>query len=150
MAKSDLLKQAIADAKVVKETALANAKIALQEAFAPQFQRMFAEKLDAELMDEEDDDMAAGAEEMGTGAEGGAEAMGGEEKMAGAEEMGGMPSSVNVGLDFDNDGEWDLQGTLDDEELPADDDDDETDAASDISNVGIGSPHFDKVFFFFK
>ena len=30
MAKSDLLKQAIADAKAVKETALANAKLALQ------------------------------------------------------------------------------------------------------------------------
>ena len=35
MAKSDLLKEAIADAKAVKETALANAKIALEEAFAP-------------------------------------------------------------------------------------------------------------------
>lgn len=32
MAKSDLLKEAIADAKAVKETALANAKMALEEA----------------------------------------------------------------------------------------------------------------------
>jgi hypothetical protein len=56
MAKSDLLKQAIADAKTVKETALANAKIALQEAFAPPLTKeMFAEKLDAGLMDEEDE-----------------------------------------------------------------------------------------------
>ena len=69
MAKSDLLKQAIADAKTVKETALANAKIALQEAFAPRLTRMFAEKLDAGLMDE-DDEAAA----MGAGAEAGAEA----------------------------------------------------------------------------
>jgi len=62
MAKSDLLKQAIADAKTVKETALANAKIALQEAFAPRLTRMFAEKLDSELMDEEDDaDVEMGA-----------------------------------------------------------------------------------------
>ena len=30
----DLLKEAIADAKAVRETALANAKIALEEAFA--------------------------------------------------------------------------------------------------------------------
>ena len=79
MAKSDLLKQAIADAKTVKETALANAKIALQEAFAPRLTRMFAEKLDAGLMDEEDESaVEAGAEagaEMGAerGAEAGAE-----------------------------------------------------------------------------
>jgi hypothetical protein len=145
MAKSDLLKQAIADAKVVKETALANAKIALQEAFAPQFQRMFAEKLDAELMDEEDDDMAAGADEMGAGAEGEADDMGGEEEMAGAGEMGGMPSSVNVGLDFDNDGEWDLQGTLDDEELPADEGDEEAPASDEEMaaeyNEGMDDEH---------
>jgi hypothetical protein len=79
MAKSDLLKQAIADAKTVKETALANAKIALQEAFAPRLTRMFAEKLDAGLMDEEDEaNIEVGAEagaEMGAemGAEVGAE-----------------------------------------------------------------------------
>ena len=53
MAKSDLLKQAIADAKAVKETALENAKIALQEAFAPKFDRMFATKIAEELEDEE-------------------------------------------------------------------------------------------------
>ena len=76
MAKSDLLKQAIADAKTVKETALANAKIALQEAFAPQIQRMFAEKLDAELMGEEDDEMPA---PMDAGATAGVEAGAGEE-----------------------------------------------------------------------
>jgi len=70
MAKSDLLKQAIADAKTVKETALANAKIALQEAFAPTIHRMFAEKLEADIMDDEEDvtsdetgvDAAAGVE----------------------------------------------------------------------------------------
>jgi hypothetical protein len=45
MAKSDLLKEAIADAKAVKETALANAKIALQEAFQPQMQRLLFKKL---------------------------------------------------------------------------------------------------------
>ena len=54
MAKSDLLKEAIADAKAVKETALANAKIALQEAFAPQIQSMLSAKLSEELEDEEE------------------------------------------------------------------------------------------------
>ena len=41
----DLLKEAIADAKAVKETAIANAKAALQEAFTPQVQALFAAKL---------------------------------------------------------------------------------------------------------
>lgn len=57
MAKSDLLKQAIADAKTVKETALANAKLALQEAFVPRITQMFAEKLEAGMdLDEEDEE----------------------------------------------------------------------------------------------
>ena len=48
----DLLKEAIADAKAVKETAIANAKAALQEAFTPQLHSMFAMKL--QEMEEED------------------------------------------------------------------------------------------------
>jgi hypothetical protein len=62
-AKSDLLKEAIADAKAVKETALANAKIALEEAFAPRIQSMLSTKL-AEELDEEEEDLAAAAAEM--------------------------------------------------------------------------------------
>lgn len=53
MAKSDLLKEAIADARTVKETALANAKIALQEAFAPRLENMLNAKLAEELDDAE-------------------------------------------------------------------------------------------------
>jgi S-DNA-T family DNA segregation ATPase FtsK/SpoIIIE len=55
----DLLKEAIADAKAVKETAIANAKAALEEAFTPQLKTMFAAKLqEMEEMDEmEDKDM---------------------------------------------------------------------------------------------
>lgn len=48
----DLLKEAIADAKAVRETALAQAKLALEEAFTPRLQSMFAAKLQ-ETMDEE-------------------------------------------------------------------------------------------------
>ena len=61
MAKSDLLKEAIADANAVKQTALANAKIALQEAFAPRIQRMISEQIENELDGEEeltDEDLA--------------------------------------------------------------------------------------------
>ena len=49
----DLLKEAIADAKAVKETAIANAKAALEEAFTPHLKDMLAAKL--EEMDKEDD-----------------------------------------------------------------------------------------------
>jgi len=49
----DLLKEAIADAKAVRETALANAKLALEEAFTPRLQSMISAKL-AEEMSEED------------------------------------------------------------------------------------------------
>jgi len=48
MAKNDLLKEAIADAKAVRETALANAKIALEEAFTPRLQSMLSAKLSEE------------------------------------------------------------------------------------------------------
>ena len=41
----EMLKEAIADAKAVKETAIANAKAALEEAFTPQLKSMFAAKL---------------------------------------------------------------------------------------------------------
>ena len=51
--KSDLLKEAIADAKAVKETALANAKIALEEAFAPRIQSMLSTKISEEMDDED-------------------------------------------------------------------------------------------------
>ena len=54
MAKSDLLKEAIADAKAVKETALANAKIALEEAFAPRIQSMLSAKLSEEMYEDEE------------------------------------------------------------------------------------------------
>ena len=113
MAKSDLLKEAIADARTVKETALANAKIALQEAFAPRLENMLAASLREELDDEEMpmDDEAGMEPEAGMDAEAG---------------MGDMPDAVGVGLDFNDDGEYDLSGTvgaMDDEEeaLPAED-----------------------------
>lgn len=56
MANSKLLKEAIADAKAVKETALANAKLALEEAFTPRLQSVLAAKLQAEAQKEEEED----------------------------------------------------------------------------------------------
>jgi hypothetical protein len=57
MANSKLLKEAIADAKAVKETALANAKIALEEAFTPRLQSILSQKMRAEAEDVKDDEM---------------------------------------------------------------------------------------------
>jgi len=56
----DLLKDAIADAKAVRETALANAKIALEEAFTPRLKSMLSRKIESEMDAEEQED----AEEM--------------------------------------------------------------------------------------
>jgi hypothetical protein len=53
MTNRDLLKEAIADAKAVKETAIANAKAALEEAFTPHLKSMLAAKL--EEMDKDED-----------------------------------------------------------------------------------------------
>jgi len=45
----DLLREAIADAKAVRETALENAKIALEEAFTPRLQSMLSKKIASEI-----------------------------------------------------------------------------------------------------
>jgi hypothetical protein len=60
----DLLREAIADAKAVRETALENAKIALEEAFTPRLQSMLSKKIQAEMDDsEEGEEMEAPEEE---------------------------------------------------------------------------------------
>ena len=64
---SDLLKEAIADAKAVRETALANAKMALEEAFTPHLKSMLSAKLAEDDLEEEnpfaDDDEEEEGEE---------------------------------------------------------------------------------------
>jgi len=70
MAKSNLLKEAIADAKAVRETAIANAKIALEEAFTPRLQSILSQKLQQEMEDEESEEDVNeeyGAEDAPTG-----------------------------------------------------------------------------------
>jgi hypothetical protein len=59
----DILKEAIADAKAVREVALANAKAALEEAFTPKLQSMLSAKLSEELNESDEDDK----EEVGEG-----------------------------------------------------------------------------------
>ena len=100
MAKSDLLKEAIADAKAVKETALANAKIALEEAFQPRIKNMLENELMNELEHEdmEDEmDMEPAGDDM--------------EMDAMADE--GEPMEVgDVSIDTDMDGDVDFTGDI--------------------------------------
>jgi len=60
-----LLKEAIADAKAVKETAIANAKAALEEAFTPQLKSMFAAKIQEMELEEDNMEEAYDMENMG-------------------------------------------------------------------------------------
>jgi len=62
---ADLLKEAIADAKAVRQTAIANAKLALEEAFTPKLQSMLAAKINEQedLEDVEDEEEMMGAED---------------------------------------------------------------------------------------
>ena len=63
----DLLKEAIADAKAVRETALQNAKAALEEAFTPQIKSMLSAKLsETEDSDEDDTEEMESSEEEDT------------------------------------------------------------------------------------
>jgi hypothetical protein len=60
MTNRDMLKEAIADAKALKETAIANAKAALEEAFEPRLKSM----LSAKLQEMEDEDLDEAEEKM--------------------------------------------------------------------------------------
>ena len=62
----DLLREAIADAKAVRETALENAKIALEEAFTPRLQSMLSKKIATEIEtdEEEAEEMKMDADEL--------------------------------------------------------------------------------------
>ena len=55
---SDLLKEAIADAKAVRETALQNAKMALEEAFTPHLKSMLSAKLAEDDIEEDENPFA--------------------------------------------------------------------------------------------
>ena len=106
MAKSDLLKEAIADARAVKETALANAKIALQEAFAPRIESMLAAKLSEELEDEENiDEPMDGDLDMGGSDD--LDNAGADDEMLDAGGEGEFNDVGDLSIDVNNDGEFD-------------------------------------------
>ena len=123
MAKSDLLKEAIADAKAVKETALANAKIALQEAFAPRMMRMISDQIENEVEGEEElpvaapDDLDAIAGEQ----EGGDDFTWTDDSLSAT--VGGNDYDFTVGMGGGDDAEFDEPEVEDSEQaIPTDDD----------------------------
>jgi len=65
----DLLKEAIADAKAVRETALQNAKMALEEAFTPQLKSMLSAKLKEDDMEDDEVEEFGHDDEEGDDAE---------------------------------------------------------------------------------
>ena len=135
--KKDLLKEAIADAKAVKETALANAKIALEEAFTPRLQSMLSHKLAEELEDDEtlateEDEMMMGTEEgYGEGYEGEEdETMTTEEDEMGGEEDDTMTTEEEDEM---------MMGTMGGEEAEEEDEDEMGGEEEDMSDLDLES-----------
>ena len=129
MARKDLLSEAIADAKAVKETAMANAKLALEEAFTPKLQSMISAKLAEELDDEELDGEEMYSEEESEEDEMGSEGMYSEEdEMEDELEMDseGMHSEedeMEDELEMDSEEELDSEGMYSEEEEESEEDD---------------------------
>jgi len=94
---SKLLEEAIADAKAVRATALANAKAALEEAFIPQAEAMLSKKLKEEASMEEEGD-EEGMEEEFTSSDISAGKVGGSGKSKGYKSASDVEN--NRGLDF--------------------------------------------------
>ena len=129
----DLLKEAIADAKAVRETALENAKMALEEAFTPKLKSMLAQKIQAEIEDEgEDHDV----EEEGYGDED--EGMEVSDEEAPAEEPAGEESEeeeVAEIADEDEDAEEVSEIEDEDEDAEVSEIEDEDEDAEEVSEI---------------
>ena len=135
----DLLREAIADAKSVRETALANAKIALEEAFTPRLQSMLSKKIQSEM---EDSDENEDAEEMRDSEEGMHDK---EEGMHDKEEMRG---DSEEGMHDKEEGMHDKEEEEDSEEMREEEDaeeDDELDLESVLAELEKDLDDEDKV-----
>lgn len=97
-----LLKDAIADAKAVRETALANAKVALEEAFAPKLQSMLSHKIKEEMEGEEEMPPTEDELEM--------ERMQKNAGIVGEEEMTGDEEGMEDEMPADEEGMDDMEG----------------------------------------
>ena len=116
----DILKEAIADAKAVRETALQNAKMALEEAFTPQLKSMLSAKLKEDEFGGDEEEVAIAPEED--------EEFGGEEEIPAEEPVVAPEEDEEVGVEDDTlDLESiirELEAELGDEEEPVAEQDD--------------------------
>ena len=125
MARKDLLSEAIADAKAVKETAMANAKLALEEAFTPKLQSMISAKLAEEAEAEEDEDEVYSEEE---------DEMDVAPEMTDEEDME-MDSEEDITVDMDMDSEEEVTEEEEDMEMDSEEDEDDLDLESIIREL---------------
>ena len=104
----DILKEAIADAKALRATALENAKIALEEAFTPRLKSMLSQKIQSEDLPD-NEEYGEGEGEVGSG-DGHMEAEGEHEDpqerkhsgMQGEDEAEDGPEEAMYGADVDD------------------------------------------------
>lgn len=104
-----IFSEAIAEAKAIRETAMANAKLALEEAFAPRIQEMMSDKLKA-LAEEEMEEMKEEGLEEGNAEV--AEEISLEELLAeleGLEKGHAEPDADNAGGPSDNDADNEME-----------------------------------------
>lgn len=136
---SDLLKQSIADAKAVRETALANAKSFLEEQFAAEMKNMFASKLAEEMNETEI------AEELGTSAIGGDDSnVASSQKPVGPSALASKTSTdtSGKGIDIVNEEEE----TVNDEETVNEEEEVDVDVdGDDDEDVDISSDELDEI-----
>lgn len=125
-----LLKEAIADAEAVRETAVANAKLVLEESITPQIRDMIARRLrvEAEMGEEEDEDVETSEPTEKSDAPKAAPAFGGNMKKEATSEKPFQDAEAVGGKDFPAD--TSAIGGSDNKE-PSDD-------AFDTSDVGHG------------
>ena len=116
----DLLREAIADAKAVRETALANAKIALEEAFTPRLQSMLSKKITAEMEDAEETE---DAEERGMEEEEAEEMEMDKDEMEAEEMMDKEESEDAEEMKMDAEEEEDAEEMMDKDEMEAEEED---------------------------
>jgi hypothetical protein len=117
---NNILKEAIADAKAVRQVALANAKAALEEAFTPKLQSMLSAKLSEELEEDYyDEDMES-------------------EGMMTYEDDEELDMGENYGEEDSMDEEIDLEDILNELELDGDEDEE-----ADLEEVQrVGQPNY--------
>jgi hypothetical protein len=129
MARKDLLSEAIADAKAVKETALANAKLALEEAFTPKLQSMISAKLAEEAEDEDEDEFNSSEIENN------------DEMYEEGDEMGSYEAEDEIDSEDEEmtEDEDELEMDSEDEEMTEDEDELEMDSEEDGDELDLES-----------